>query len=87
MEINSVGLTNGAVQQQLETPRQPRQEIAERPRENTDASRSSEAQTAASQQAPVRRAERPVQAERPEQPKPVVNAQGQKTGTIINTTA
>lgn len=27
------------------------------------------------------------QAQRQEQPKPVVNAQGQKTGTIINTTA
>jgi len=49
-----------------------------------------EAQAATIQQAKVQRAERSEQAERPErseQPRPVVNAQGQKTGTIINTTA
>lgn len=63
MAVNSVGSTNGAVQQQL---------------------------LATNQQAQVQRAERSEQAERPErteQLKPVVNAQGQKTGTIINTTA
>lgn len=84
MEINSLGSTNGALPQQQVTARQPQQEIAERPRENSDAARASAAQAAANQQAA---AQRSAPAERPEQPRPVVNAQGQKTGTIINTTA
>ena len=90
MAINSVGSTSSAVQQPLMAAKQSQPEMAEYPHENIDAARAREAQVATNQQAQVRRAEISKQAERPErteQHRPVVNAQGQKTGTIINTTA
>jgi len=90
MAVNSVGSTNSAVQQQLLAAKQSQPELAERPSESHDAARASEAQATTNQQAQVVRAERSDPTERPErteQPKPVVNAQGQKIGNIINTTA
>jgi hypothetical protein len=80
MAISSVSAASGAVQQQqkVAVAKEPQQAPAERPRE------SGEATVASAPQPPVQQVAQP---QRAEAPKPVVNAQGQKTGTIINTAA
>lgn len=91
MAIDSVGSAASAVQQQVPA-RQVQPQASPPPPERSReeggevVSRESQPTTvqAAPQQASVQQAERP---EQPEQLKPVVNAQGQKTGTIINTSA
>jgi hypothetical protein len=80
METSSVSAATSVVQQQL-APSQPQE--APRPRESQQPTQVQ----AASNQNPPQRAERPEQAQQPQAPQPVVNAQGQKTGSIINTTA
>lgn len=90
MAVNSVGSTSSAVQQQMLAAKPAQPELAGRPRESSDAARVSETRAKTVQQARVARAERADRTERPErteQPGPVVNAQGQKIGNIINTTA
>jgi hypothetical protein len=80
MEIGSVGATAGAPQQQPVSARSQPQD--DRTRVRAEAVESQENAQAQGAQ------ERPPQAtERPEQPRVFVNAQGQKTGTIINVTA
>lgn len=80
MAINSVS-SSPAAEQQMQVARTQMEARAARTEENT---RTREADA-------PRRAEAPERAERQpenrEQPRPVVNVQGQKTGTIINTTA
>lgn len=92
MAIESVSSATNAIsqQQQFANTRQP--EAAERPRDSENAERArASTQTAARRTAAADQqaqgVEREAQAKRQEQAKPVVNAQGQKTGTIINTTA
>jgi len=75
MAVDSVTAATVSVQQQYAPARQPQD--AERPRENNETARPRQAQVT----------ERQQQAAPAEQPRPVVNAQGQKTGTIISTTA
>jgi hypothetical protein len=90
MAISSVGAAGAALQQQLVTAKTPQQEYPEPTRAREEAPPPSEAQAttvetvkSSAAQAP----ERVEQPERTEQPKTYVNAQGQKTGTIINETA
>jgi len=84
--------TSAIQQQQPAAARQPEFKPAERPRESDDASkvRATQTKTQQTQQAQaqqqVQEAQR-TEAQRPAQPKPVVNAQGQKMGGIINTSA
>lgn len=85
MAVNSVSAPSSALQQQAAAERQAQFQAAERP-QRQEASRGSEAPPPENRQR-TREAERPEQAQRPEPPRPVVNAQGQKTGTIINTSA
>lgn len=92
MAVNSVGSSATAAQQQFMATKQV--EVKERTRESNGAPQARETQAAPRQQTQVQqqsqeqvRAARPDTPERTAQPKPVVNAQGQKTGTIINTTA
>jgi hypothetical protein len=80
MDVSSVSSTTTSVVQQ--------QQPAERSRDAESADQLREAQVRAQQQARQQAQEtQRNEAQRVEQPKPVVNAQGQKTGTIINTTA
>jgi hypothetical protein len=91
MAINSVSSANSAVQQQQQqlqvAANQAQYRPTDGPRAEGEANRTPEAQVTSRQQEPVQRTAQPEQVERPEPPKPVTNAQGQKTGTIINTTA
>jgi len=92
MAINFVSsATNTAQQQQQQVAaNQARFRMTEGPRAGDEANRSPAAQSPTKQTEPVQRAAEPERAEPPrlpEPPKPVVNAQGQKTGTIINTSA
>lgn len=76
MAINSVSASTSAVQQLQPKPQEVKPQRA--------------AEDAAKPQEPPKRAEAPRESERSEskqEPRPVVNAQGQKTGTIINTSA
>lgn len=75
MEIGSVGISGPAQQQSAS--------VRPQTEKGPSAAQTSSAPRAEGQE----RNQRPEGAERPEPPKPVVNAQGQKTGTIINTTA
>ena len=86
MAISSVSTaTSGGVQQQYASQRQSQEtERSREPRSCTETTREMQTQAAERSSAQSRRVE---SSQRPEQPKPVVNAQGQKTGTIINTTA
>jgi hypothetical protein len=92
MAIDSVSLAANAVQQQVPARQlqpQPQPQASppppERSREGEGGTVLRESQPTAVQAAAQQTSTQ--QAERPEQPKPVVNAQGQKTGTIINTSA
>lgn len=80
MEMSSVNAATSGVQQQS-VPSQPQE--AQRSREKQEPMQVQ----APSNQNPPQRAERSEQAQKPQAPQPVVNAQGQKTGSIINTTA
>lgn len=79
MEVSSVGSSSAAFQQQVTSRKQPEESDlqATQPKEVESPQRTRQAESRT----------RPERSEQPEQPKPVVNAQGQKTGTIINTTA
>ncbi len=74
MPINAVSSPTSAAAQAV---KQPRPQQAETPR--TDASRTTD------EAAKARQAEQ--QEQEPRQAKPVVNAEGQKTGQLINVTA
>lgn len=80
MAMSSVNSATGGIQQQLTS--RPSQE-AERPRENQQAA----VQSNAAKANPPQQPQRSEKVERPQAAQPVVNAQGQKTGSIINTTA
>lgn len=80
MAVSQVASATAGIQQQF-VQTQKAQEV-ERPRENTEARRTNEAQVMER-----RASEQAQRSARTEQPRPVVNAQGQKTGTIVNTTA
>jgi hypothetical protein len=87
MEITSIG---AALQQQAMANRSAQQEYPEQTRAQDEASRPSEPQATNVETVKARAAQAPERAEQPErteQPKTYVNAQGQKTGTIISVTA
>jgi hypothetical protein len=93
MEISATSsATSSAVQQQLAAARQVEVKPAERSRENDAANKLGETQvrTQQIQQSQARQQVQEAQrtaSQQSEQPKPVVNAQGQKIGSIINTTS
>jgi hypothetical protein len=90
MAISSVGAAGTTLQQQLVTAKTPQLEYPEQTRAQDEASRPSEPQATNVETVQARAAQAPERAEQPErteQPKTYVNAQGQKTGTIINVTA
>lgn len=92
MAVSSVGASSGAVQQQqlqFSAARVSQQQQAPQPRESSDSEYAARAQETqpAPRPAEQTRSQTAERVERQEPPKPVVNAQGQKTGTIINTTA
>jgi hypothetical protein len=80
MAINSVS-SSSAAEQQMQVARAQMEAKAARTDENA---KSREIEPPQRMEAPERTERTP---ENREEPKPVVNAQGQKTGTIINTTA
>jgi len=78
MAINSVSTaTSGIMQQQ----------IAARPSRDSQEPRPAQAAKRSPAQRPENTMRRDQAARPAEAPKPVINAQGQKTGSIINTTA
>lgn len=83
MEISSVGSSASVTQQFTAIKQAQEEQPAVRPQENVE----TQARRSQSPPASAERSASPEMAERQEAPKPVVNAQGQKTGTIINTTA
>lgn len=91
MEIGSVGVAGAAVQQQLAATRsQQQQEYPDQTPVREETTKSSETQPANPQTAQAnapQTPERNEQTQRNEQSRVFVNAQGQKTGTIINVTA
>lgn len=87
MAISSVGAAGAALQQQLVTAKTPQQEYPEPTRAREEAPPPSEAQATTVENVQAQAQERVEQPERTEQPKTYVNAQGQKTGTIISVTA
>jgi hypothetical protein len=90
MALSSVSpATSSAVQQQQPAVRQAEQKPVERPRDTESADQIREAQTRAQQTRARQQAQETQrnEAQRVEQPRPVTNAQGQKTGTIINDSA
>jgi hypothetical protein len=88
MEISSVSTGGSAVQQQLQfSAAKAVQEQAPPQRESSVNVRAQETQTQARPSEQPERQQAATRDERQEAPRPVVNAQGQKTGTIINTTA
>lgn len=89
MEISSVGTSGAALQQQY-TAAKTQSEYPEQARVRTESARTNEAQAMNTENVEARAVqaqESNKQAERAEAPKVFVNAQGQKTGTIINETA
>ncbi len=91
MEVNAVNIATSVVQQQTYAGRSPTQSV-ERSGQNDEAVKSSRAREAqvvsrVEQAQAQQQAQQAQRQELSEPPKPVVNAQGQKTGTIINTTA
>jgi hypothetical protein len=89
MEISSVGTSGAALQQQY-TAAKTQSEYPEQTRVRTESVRTNEAQATNTENveaSAVQAQERNDQPERTEAPKVFVNAQGQKTGTIINVTA
>lgn len=90
MAINSVSASFSAVPQLQQTAAAKQPEAAERPPQEVGAANADNAREATAARSRSAQAESSSRSERPENqspPKPVVNAQGQKTGTIINTTA
>ena len=90
MAVNAVSPAAGGVQPQY-ADKVTREQEPVRPRESSrESSRAETAQRLERQATQERRAEQAKSDQRTEsqkRPKPVVNAQGQKTGSIINTTA
>jgi hypothetical protein len=85
MEVNTVNTASSLVQQQTYAGK-PATQSVERSSQSEDTSKAAQAREAqAAQQAQAQ--QQAQQTRQTEAPKPVVNAQGQKTGTIINTTA
>jgi hypothetical protein len=84
MDVSSASAATSGFQQQIAT-----REIqeSERPRASDEAARASARQADARPPQETAQPERNEQARQTEPPRPVVNAQGQKTGSIINTTA
>lgn len=90
MEIGSVGTAGAALQQQFAAAQTPRQEYPDQARMREEPRPPSEAQTARTENAQPSNPQPPEGAEQQRQteaPKVFVNAQGQKTGTIISVTA
>lgn len=90
MEIGSVGTAGAALQQQYAAVKTPQQEYPDQARVREEPPRASEAQTAPSENVQSSNPQPPEGAEQQRQteaPKVFVNAQGQKTGTIISVTA
>lgn len=95
MAINAVSsAASNALQQQPAAARQAEFKTAERPRESDAANKvrdtQAQVQTQQTKQVQARQQVQEAQraeVQRSEQPKPVVNAQGQRTGTILSTTA
>jgi hypothetical protein len=91
MVISSIGgSTVTVLQQQLPAAKFPQQEYPEAARAREEAVPPGESRPTNvenTQTRSVQRQERNEQPERTEAPKVFVNAQGQKTGTIINVTA
>lgn len=91
MEISAVGTPGAGIQQQAVVARAPQQEFPDPERNRQQVSSGGDAQAPKpvetvrenAPQAP----ERSAQTQSNEQPKVFVNAQGQKTGTIISVTA
>ncbi|MEW6513390.1 MAG: hypothetical protein AB1443_05260 [Pseudomonadota bacterium] len=89
MEITSVSTSGAALQQQY-TATKTQSEYPEQTRTREEPVRTNETQSTTVQNveaSAVAAQERNEQPERAEAPKVFVNAQGQKTGTIINVTA
>lgn len=92
MEVSSASLAAVSQQQQYPVARPAQESRPVREQEGqTQRAQARQAQNEAPQRAErneqTQRAAQAQEAKRQDQPKPVVNAQGQKTGTIINTTA
>lgn len=90
MEIGSVGTAGVALQQQFAATKTPQQEYPDQARVREEPPRASEAQTARAENVQSSNPQPPEGAEQQRQteaPKIFVNAQGQKTGTIISDTA
>jgi hypothetical protein len=89
MEISSVGTSGAALQQQF-TASKTQSDLPEQVRARTEPERTNEAQSTTAENVEARTVqgqERNDQPERAEAPRVFVNAQGQKTGSIINVTA
>lgn len=90
MEIGSVGTAGAALQQQFAAAKTPQQEYPDQARMREEPPLANETQSARTQtdQPSTPRAPEGAQQQRQtEAPKVFVNAQGQKTGTIISVTA
>lgn len=90
MAISAVNAGSNAIQQQqlqFSAMKDAPQQEAPRTRENSENANAREAQAAVRSSPPPDRQQDATRVQRQEASKPVVNAQGQKTGTIINTTA
>lgn len=89
MEISSIGSSGAALQQQF-TAVKTQSEYPDQARAREEPVRTNGAQSTSTENLEARAAqtrESNEQPERAEAPKVFVNAQGQKTGTIISTTA
>lgn len=89
MAMSAVKSATSGSQQLMQqvTARKAEPQVQQPPRqENKPAQAARQTQQVQAQQ-PAQRPERSEEAKRVEQSRPVVNAQGQKTGTIINTSA
>jgi hypothetical protein len=91
MEVSSASMASVSQQQQYPVARPSQEPRPAREGEGSQQTQPRPPQNEAPQRAErseqSQRAAQTEQAQRQEQPKPVVNAQGQKTGTIISTTA
>jgi hypothetical protein len=95
VEVSSAGLAAVSQQQQYPVarpsqesrPAREREGAAQQPQAKPTQNEASQRTERTEQSEQSQRSVQAEQAKRQEQPKPVVNAQGQKTGTIINTTA
>lgn len=93
MEVGMVSTSGAAMQQQYPVERRDSQQSQDRSNASAAARKDDQVVQEAQGRAVQNRsrtaetANRSEEASRQPPPKPVVNAQGQKTGTIINTTA